>query len=207
MIVTITVVKKQANPGPGTVSLSSNASKSGPSPLLTGNSVSITMYWLWQLQWLQCIIKTQIMTTRITMMWRPWWWQKQCWQWWWQKQCWQWWWQKSDSDDNDEAKKWWQWWCQKIACDGEVCSHSLRPPDWGILASSHLQLASTQSYSSSGIWRPSSSSLPTSSTALNTFLCSQSVQLRHQRQNLTNKNKKSPGQPQSTATLLIFENI
>ena len=97
----------------------------------------------------------------------------------------------------------------KNVCDGEVCSHSLRPPDWGILASSQLQLASTQSYSPSGIWRlsslssPSSSSLPTSSTALNTFLCPQPIQFRHQRQNLTHK-KKSPGQPQSTATLLIF---
>ena len=90
----------------------------------------------------------------------------------------------------------------KNVCDGEVCSHSLRPPDWGILASSQLQLASTQSYSPSGIRRPSSS-LPTSSTALNTFLCPQPIQFRHQRQNLTNK-KKSPGQPQSTATLLIF---
>ena len=98
-------------------------------------------------------IKTQIMTTKITMIWRPWWWKKE---WWWQKQCWQWWWQKSDNDD-----------AKKNACDGKVCSHSLRPPDWGILASSQLQLASTQSYSPSGIWRPSSS-LPTSSTALNT---------------------------------------
>ena len=42
--VVIMVIKKQANPGPGTVSLSSNASKSGPSPLLTGISVSMTMY-------------------------------------------------------------------------------------------------------------------------------------------------------------------
>ena len=98
----------------------------------------------------------------------------------------------------------------KNVCDGEVCSHSLRPPDWGILASSQLQLASTQSYSPSGIWRlsslssPSSSSLPTSSTALNTFLCPQPIQFRHQRQNLTNNKKKSPGQPQSTATILIF---
>ena len=90
----------------------------------------------------------------------------------------------------------------KNVCDGEVCSHSLRPPDWGILASSQLQLASTQSYSPSGIRRPSSS-LPTSSTALDTFLCPQPIQFRHQRQNLTHK-KKSPGQPQSTATLLIF---
>ena len=141
-------------------------------------------------------IKTQIMTTWITMIWRRWWWKKDdddknsvdndddknsvdnddd---------------KKSDSDDNDDAKKWqwWQWWCQKNACDDKVCSHSLRPPDWGILASSQLQLASTQSYSPSGIWRPSPS-LPTSSTALNTFLCPQSVQLRHQRQNLTYKNK------------------
>ena len=67
----------------------------------------------------------------------------------------------------------------KNACDGEFCSRSLRPPDWGILASSQLQLASTQSYSPSGIWRPSSS-LPTSSSALNTFLCPQLVELRQQ---------------------------
>ena len=143
-------------------------------------------------------IKTQIMTTWITMIWRRWWWKKDdddknsvdndddknsvdnddd---------------KKSDSDDNDDAKKWqwWQWWCQKNACDDKVCSHSLRPPDWGILASSQLQLASTQSYSPSGIWRPSPS-LPTSSTALNTFLCPQPIQFRHQRQNLTNKKKVS----------------
>ena len=48
MIVTITVmimvIKKQANSGPGTVALSSNASNFGPSPLLTGYFVSITMY-------------------------------------------------------------------------------------------------------------------------------------------------------------------
>ena len=42
--VVIIVIKKQANPGPGTVSLSSNASNFGPSPLLTGYFVSITMY-------------------------------------------------------------------------------------------------------------------------------------------------------------------